>query len=397
MNYVKYFFMLVLLVLVSCSNSQKHKVQQTKFNIISGDELSNDSLITIKIDLKNLEEFNLDALIENIDYIPLETNKKCILGEITKIKFCNNKFLIFDRITNSILIFSKNGRFEQKIANLGKGPGEYNKISDFDVNEKLNEIIIFSDLPQKIIKYSFSGKYISEFQTSFYSRHFSLLPNNNFAFYLEYMDNSKRIKKEFNLIICDSIGKIKHGYFPYDSKKLSNFFYKSSLHFFGFDTKRHFVGDLNDTLYSISDNKIIPKYFFDFMDYSFDQNIIETSVDDQNNYFKSKSYAFIYNIFDTEDILITNFIYKSSLFYNFFFKRSGKNIVCQSPKSGKNLLGNLTLYEKGQFIGYLDNMSILPFRSNIKQMEIEEPLKEIIHNWKESDNPIMVMYNLRIK
>lgn len=73
----------------------------------------------IRIDPANAFGGNASDFFKSVEYIPLETNKKSMFGEINSLIVTNDRFIILDRQTNSVLFFSKNGAFIHKIEGHG--------------------------------------------------------------------------------------------------------------------------------------------------------------------------------------------------------------------------------------------------------------------------------------
>lgn len=115
----------------------------------------------IKIDLLSEPESvitGLSDIAENIEYIPLQTTENSLIGAFT-LKILN----IGDRIyiqngglVGEILCFDMNGRFLFKISNEGRGPEEYDFITDFDVSSDNKILTILSGSTRKLVSYGIS-------------------------------------------------------------------------------------------------------------------------------------------------------------------------------------------------------------------------------------------------
>lgn len=84
----------------------------------------------LKDDVSSLELFNH---VSDAEVIPLETSDDCLIRSIDKISKFGEGFLILDRKAGRILHFNHDGSYVGKIDRVGRGPGEYMFISDFDV------------------------------------------------------------------------------------------------------------------------------------------------------------------------------------------------------------------------------------------------------------------------
>ncbi len=88
-------------------------------------------------------------------------NEKVLIGNIDKIQPYKDRLYILDtNIAKGVFVFNKNGKFIQKIGNLGNGPGEYVSCQDFTINKAKEEILIYDTYHERIYIYDMkSGKY----------------------------------------------------------------------------------------------------------------------------------------------------------------------------------------------------------------------------------------------
>lgn len=70
----------------------------------------------IRVDPSNIQGARFSQIFDSIEYIPLETNRISLFGQIDKLLITEKYYIILDHTsTNSILIFDKSGRFHAKI------------------------------------------------------------------------------------------------------------------------------------------------------------------------------------------------------------------------------------------------------------------------------------------
>ena len=115
----------------------------------------------IKVDIENAigsnKHLKLSEIVDEIDYIPLETTRDNYIGYIEKIKFVENLIFVQTFNPSSLYSFNYDGQFIAKIGNQGKGPNEYNYLASFAINEKYQEVIIYGLQPSKILIYDYDG------------------------------------------------------------------------------------------------------------------------------------------------------------------------------------------------------------------------------------------------
>lgn len=100
---------------------------------------------------------------EDIEFIPLETNDKCLLDDfLNNIIVTKNDIIVFDY--NGCYRFNRKGKFLNKIGTKGNGPGEYINPSSIMV-DTLNKWVYFSDYnTDGLIKYNYLGEYIEKLE-----------------------------------------------------------------------------------------------------------------------------------------------------------------------------------------------------------------------------------------
>ena len=119
---------------------------------------------SVKNNIPIKEEFidnnvSLSHLIDSVSYIPLETSEYSVIGEITKVIYCNNRFYIQDGLSESVFIFDMDGRFVKKLHNKGKGPYEYTDLLDMFIDNNENLYILGGF---KLIKFNLDLEPISQ-------------------------------------------------------------------------------------------------------------------------------------------------------------------------------------------------------------------------------------------
>lgn len=121
---------------------------------------SEKKLEVVSIDLKNCvapaEMFEPD-----FEIIPLETTEESLIGEIGKVILHDSCFFVEDNTQKAILIFDWKGKYINKISRLGRGPGEYVNILDFDVYDGF--VYVFSGSGY-VLRYDASGKFIDQME-----------------------------------------------------------------------------------------------------------------------------------------------------------------------------------------------------------------------------------------
>jgi hypothetical protein len=140
--------LLIFVLIVFCSCDRKTTDKSNAGSVIEIDLLSEPESI-----IKELSDF-----AENVEYIPLQTSESSLIGPlILKIVNNDNKVYIQNSgLAGEILCFNIDGKFLCKISNRGRGPEEYDFVTDFDVSSDNKTLTILSSSARKLPAYGIS-------------------------------------------------------------------------------------------------------------------------------------------------------------------------------------------------------------------------------------------------
>lgn len=116
----------------------------------------------IRIDPAQASGGPISTFFEEVKYIPLETTKQSLFGQISQLCVTGNYFIILDYDTNSILFFTKEGKFHCRIGmgNIGKDVSPIG-VNYFVVNPEQKEISFKINESQRWV-YNFDGRKLRE-------------------------------------------------------------------------------------------------------------------------------------------------------------------------------------------------------------------------------------------
>lgn len=213
--------------------------------------------------IREIKNVPLSEIATNIQYIPMETNIKCLLGQSPRIQITDH-YIFISTDMEHLYRFSRNGKFLNEIGRVGRGPGEYVKIINYIIDEK-NENIYVNDSPfgKKIICYNFEGKYLQKFKLDMNSMVIEFFYN-DIMFHNMYYTHREIGKQTTEIGIYNKRGDIIK-LFSSTSDPLKKYGI-SIIPAIGYTFQNvfHYKAPFCDTLYSISNLKIkSPEYFFD--------------------------------------------------------------------------------------------------------------------------------------
>ena len=95
--------------------------------------------------------------------MPLETTAESIIGNIDKLEIVHDTIYVLDDDQDIIFLFSKEGKYITRIADIGRGPEEYLYIDDFHIDGDI--IYVIAGGIQKVFCYNLQGEFLSSFST----------------------------------------------------------------------------------------------------------------------------------------------------------------------------------------------------------------------------------------
>ena len=208
----------------------------------------------IKLDYKDQSLSDIPKY-KNITFVPLETRKGALIGNINKIVVSDNRYYVLDFFSaEAVFIYDLEGALINVIDSKGKGPGEYVGINDIGFDPFNLELIVVDSQLKKILKYNPDGDFISEIFFDFPSYNIGFVDKETYAF-------STRIDK-----FQPGVKTIKHNgdnehnvYFKVLEFSLSNWHY-----FPRYKTNQFYFENLKDTIWRLSKDKAEPYLIIDF-------------------------------------------------------------------------------------------------------------------------------------
>jgi hypothetical protein len=157
------FLFLLPVLLISCSSCGSRKVNN------AAPELP------YHIDLTKSppHDLFLSDFAEDISYVRLESND-VLVGGLCNLFIGQDRFIIND-FQQELLVFSKDGRFLNKIGNIGHGPQEYQYTNNFQVDWENRKYYLIRDHTNEIMVFSLDGKFERSFRFAGFSERMEML------------------------------------------------------------------------------------------------------------------------------------------------------------------------------------------------------------------------------
>ncbi|MCE7994453.1 MAG: 6-bladed beta-propeller [Roseivirga sp.] len=322
------------------------------FLILSFDS-KGQGLETIVVNPNGAKKVEWSDFARDVKILKLENPDDVIVGRVSKVLFTKDRVLVMNWFAKTIFVFNTDGKYLYSLQAQGKGPGEFERLEDFEVDETTGSVYAFDNLNQKVVAFSLAdGKFLKEQRFNFlFATHLTKVGQDWVLF--ERFNNDGKYQSK--IIKADKDFKLKSRELPALKTPLadaysSNFFYKYK------ETSRFIFGQ-NDTVYSASSKGVVPVYHVDFGKYKVDEDYYEsTTIYDAMDALKNSNYAAKKaNLVETDEWV--GFTYVK---YNRGVKKKGMWRYALYSKKEKKLSFNL----KGLAYNDLDVVIPYPYYGN---------------------------------
>lgn len=406
------FFVINVLFLCSCSLNKQEMPSGKKIKVVFDDT-----------NLLNFSDYFYPP-----EFIPLETTDSNLFRKISDLKVRNEKLCVFsENPDNMVSMYDSTGKYLNRIHSIGRGPGEVNFSTSFDVDTCIS-ILDRGNL--KMVNYSLSGKYTSEIKFNgifFYS--FSFLSDGLMVFHDFHSPEYKN---------GDNVPKTKLTFWKYDQNKKMKLVHNAKdlntgkyirmtlKNFYTINKNKLYYWDtFNDSILGIDlktfDNEL--QYVLDFGEYRIPDDVSENEFKKEtpNNRFMKvikKGYASLFDYYNCgagQQIFI---IYRYSKFSIGIMNDKEAELKCFPlicldnihPKLKANMSsGNFELvhldnnqsliYFEWKALDFIKTFESLKTQLNAMEWEsllnLNPLLKNVIAKIKPGDNPIIMKAKLK--
>lgn len=272
----------------------------------------------------------LSQIATNVEYIKLETNEHCLLGNYTEYFFLDDMILVYTG--SHILKFSLKGKFLGKILSVGRGPGEIDDGANVSLIPESRLISVQNFSRKELLYFDLNGKLVKK--VIYEPNIGSIIVLHDLQYLIYNFETDFTTKYTFRLSNekNDTLSVVKNQIRNAKSKMVFNFSHPnfSRLQYSG--RKVYFKSLYNDTVYSISSSRIIPVYFIDLGKYKLPNHLIPERIagtDKFQDYKKVANNYFYANVLNTSSkiFLATYSFGKSSPKYFLIDKSSQEGFL----------------------------------------------------------------------
>jgi len=369
----------------------------TLLQFCANQEIPNYTLddVSIIIDIKKAEDCN-SLKFCNIRFLPLETNRDCLIGEPSKILFRNDKIYVADfHKAEALFVFDASGKFLFKNAKKGKGPGEYLSFTDFDIHTN-GDVYLYDNWGSKIEVYAPDGKYLRTIKQDYRLLNICLVENN---IYLHHLYDAKMIAA----LAVNEMDSKRINFLMKDKRFLHDMDLKHSNYSF-YDSQGgvvYYAPKFSSIVYSINSEGVHPAIGVNNLRRA-PENIVQEYL--QTRQKSSKAFEIITDrpyfweivyVYEIENYISMRIIMGGPHYYQTLFYDKRKGIACfASPFDFIRDIG----FALSKIMGSTGKefFSVVDFDSeNTIHQKILQTRKDL-SNWKEEDNPVIILFDLEM-
>ena len=332
----------------------------------------------------------------SLTYIRLTTSEESLLGEIKKLHIFSGKYII---VSNKLYFFNTTGSFLSSLNRQGRGPEEYLHLTDAYIDRE-NNIYVLDKRGRKILKYDENGEYLLTMKTGLIGLSFTKLNDDVWAIYCgseKNEESSHRIN-----FYSESMAKTIAGTQTITDEEYKWMHIVENDNFTISPGLPLYKSVFNDTLYTITNNKISPLFILDWHDNRLPEHYLRENYESIVEFFqdvKDKGYIFgIQSIHSTKDHLCFSFVRDKKYYLAVYNWKTEKLLVVDNIAE---------IYSIGDVLAPIQP-EILPAASDseffysmiepyyINELEADgKNVPGILANTTETDNPIIIKYKFK--
>ncbi|WP_430972037.1 6-bladed beta-propeller [Sunxiuqinia rutila] len=377
-------FILISLLAISCHHEKQDQQEPELHHInLLGDSISNSPI-------------KLSSIATKLRYVTLESNSETRIAPGNRISVLDS-FIINTGFQKISLFCAKTGQFIREIGEHGRGPNGYLATSYCVYKDPQRGIIINArGSKYSLLEYNVSGQLIGKLETFPWTSYVTRLNQENYAaFFVNDRGNDSRMR-----IYNQQDGKIVSEFPNYKQTIEANVVRKLGLEgwFYYKGDSLLFKEYLNDTIFQVTEQKLIPKFVFNSGEFSPPYEERET--------FNPVDYHRIDLIMESKRYLFFRFIFKKKTHFSLYDKITRTSRISSLDKqqtSGyQNDLDNFVMFcpqalsNNNELVGFIEPYQLLEwFKKNPEQIPMLPPHLQKLKNIKKYDNPVVVIATLK--
>ena len=355
-------------------------------------ETSQAQHLNLNLFLVKDKEFDFGALLNEINFVPLETTAQSRLGQIRKVVTTAEHIYIMDDLDEwGIAIFTRQGQFVKRIPN-GKKPEQLYRLYDIDFNTQTKELIAYKH--SFLLIFDKEGNFLRFKYLPIGFLNMAATPDGYVLKSLVGQNINLGDKSNYRLQFINKDLKLNAVALP--DKESKAFSAKSYLYRVADLVK--ITAEISDTIYQYNpkDNKLAAEFILDY-----DHKL-------PRSYIYGKDFSVFENAIRNHNYNYCIGDYIETTYHNVFFisNKTANIVVYRDKHSGNMVGGGIAQSKQGlPFLAFPDSFYddqlikyYYPGENDyevLKEMPfLSEANKKKSESFKKGDNPILIYYTL---
>lgn len=367
--------LIVISIVLTCSCSRHHPSQD--FEVI---QFANNPI----------ESANLSALCSSIEYIPLETNPRCLINNIVEIKFFGDSIFIINETgwnIKEILIFNTSGKFLGNFGDIGQGPEEID--SPRDIIRHSENFLIWDK--RKVAEFDKEGRFTRKLFDAFLHGNKLFIDADMIHLYHATEYPGMITQYDFDGKLIDTIK-------PLSPDHINSAFEGENVTYTNHGY--NLFAPSFDTVWTVKDNSIKPKYVFDFngemtLQVLFQNYAVNNPVE-MIKILGSYQTSNVRTYLENEDHLLLLSFRARKRAYKIIRKENNQQldfISCVNDIDNGLFETPITLSDSHMIIPLQPMKIIDHLKKNVPDKE--SPFGKMAQDIKETDNPVLMLCKLK--
>lgn len=400
----------ILMLLGACINQDKSRTNRNVLQQVDKGtyNINREGGIEIKLNPYG-KDYSYDELMDSVSFVKLETTDDNLVGEINDLFFVDDLIIVVDRrISKSIAVYDKTGKFLYKISQRGEGVDEYKYIDYVALTPDKKQLAVLIMCDKKIKYFSIDNK-ISQATHSFLMKtvnfpyDFSKMEFISDDVVLGYYSGGNIVPDNPDRQLFIVIGLDKN--IKYAGYKC---FYRTNVFSLGtawpvrkFDSDVFLNPCFSDTIFKVNANGMEVQYVLNIKD----GGNLQVNENTNNEEFGQQLDAVPYfnsHFVELKDAAVFQCMVPSpsKFTWSLYLKNENKTYDCNG-KSKNRLFALFHL----PFFKYRDNVVAVPVSPNrilglkeaLLQGDNKPQVEHLLDGLTEDDNPVIMFYHMKSK
>ena len=350
-----------------------------------------------RVEIKDQQQIPVDSVIEKIDYIKLGKTGDALIGQVTHLLFTPDHIIVGDADqAKAIFIFDRAGNSQAVINRFGRGPQEYQGITDIDISPDQQKIIVLDSWGDKLLTFDMNGNFLNKQTFTPFSRVVKWLDPETILIGISGGDNPELdtyTTEEDLLLFMDSTLQFKYSAFP---NRFNSDIFKFHPHVVKrFDDRVLISVPYSDTIYQYTSHGIQPRYKLDMEEVDGIANFGKDMTNEKLRQIKNDHTTFPHIYVESDDFSLF-YLSKDKIMFPVLFNKNNKQTYNITAHQSRTALGEYILWSafshKNQFVSVVPAFEFLTFCPDVPGVELRNEIKEGL---TDEDNPVLLFYTLK--